>query len=108
MLPMITTADGSWFACLTPPSRPRFTCTYAMPCRCSAPRPVTDDRDRPQTLTLQLQPQELVISHTDTTRSLMSPNRRRATKNPKATPCDPSTGKTASHVGRLITKAWYH
>jgi hypothetical protein len=108
MLSMITVADGSWFACLAPPSRPQSTCTYSKPCRCSAPRPVTDDRHRPQTPTLQLQLQDLVTSHTAITRSLMPPNRRRATKNPKATPRDPSTGKTASHVGTLITTAWYH
>ena len=93
---------------LAPPSRPQSTCTYAVPCRCSASRPVTDNHHRPQTSTYPLQLQDLVTSHTDTSRWLTPPNRQRATESPEATPRDPSTGKTSSHVGPLITTAWYH
>jgi hypothetical protein len=108
MLSMITAVDSSWVTRLAPPSRAQSTCTYAMPWRCSASRPAPNNHHCPQISTLRLQLQDLVTSHTDTPRSLTPQNRRRATKNPTATRCDPSTGKTASRVGPLITTAWYN
>ena len=108
MLSISTAAWSSSVGRLPPPSRSQSACTYAMPCRPIVSRSATRNPHRPQTPNPSAQLQDLLTSDTDTPRSLMPPIPPRATNNPKATPHDPLTGKTARRVVPLLTTTWYH